>query len=507
MIEKKIIDRALRRPIKSSPFYDKLIGKAQNWDFIIEKNDQFSDTYDTMQFIKAGVIKYHKQLKDVADTLKAKTIPETVENNYRWLYEHFQYSLDDINKPQTLYTPQRAWKERYTGFDCKTFSLLASILLYNQGIEHKIRKIKQVHVNPGYWSHVFVVVPHNKKELIIDATKHTNTIDSNLITDKYDVPMKNLQHQWLGNPGISSGLSCPGNCSCQKNITFSNPGLGLSIGSFNINSLFSGGSGIGGFLSGLKCAGQHSYDENDLKITQKGMEVLFNGIIAAINNAVSKADFKELSLQVNKYFAMASLLILGAEGLIKEEPWLSGCTTSHIRVNIEMAKFYRDDAGAALNLWLSKFFNSELTDTAIKYSNKNRFFENQQILFCAKYELPKETIRRLINYTVRPMVTQVPAFEITPYVVQNAGNGSKIDIVQLLNGLTNVVASFKPTTNPDGSTYIPGQNDTYNPDKKTDNAGFGVMGWVLLAAGAGLAFTQLKDKPSPEAKKIQAKNK
>lgn len=207
------IDALLHRTLRSGSQFEGLIPPYQGSEHNFDKETDNSNTYDTLRFMAQWSNKYAYQMKRIAPLLKGATIQETVNNIYQFLYSHFQYKLD--GSLQNLYSPSAAWHFRKSGFDCKTYSLLASILLQNLKIPHSFRMVQQLGIMPGEWSHVYVIVPDKNIEYVIDATTHNNKQVS--FTKKHDYVMK---HLGLASP-YTSGLGC----ACQG-TPITNKGLG-----------------------------------------------------------------------------------------------------------------------------------------------------------------------------------------------------------------------------------------------------------------------------------------
>lgn len=199
-----LIDSQLYRNLQLGTAYEGLIPAYNHTDFPFDKTSDNSNTYDTLKFMSVWAYKYAHQMKKVAPLLKGVTLQETVNKIYAFLYSHFQYKLD--GETQNLMSPSAAWHFRKTGFDCKTYSILASTILQNLGIPHAFRMVQQAGIMPGEWSHVYVVVPNGNQELIIDATTHTNKQVS--YTQKHDYTMK---HRGLASPYVGAlGCACQG---------------------------------------------------------------------------------------------------------------------------------------------------------------------------------------------------------------------------------------------------------------------------------------------------------
>lgn len=207
-----LIDNLLYRPLKEGKEYEGLIPAYLGTRYNFDKETDNSNTYDTLKFMSEWANKYTGQMSKVAAKLKGKSLQETVNNVYQFLYSHFQYRLD--GQTQNLYSPSAAWRFRKQGFDCKTFSILGSEILQNLNIPHAFRMVQQAGIMPGEWSHVYVIVPNGNSHYIIDATTHNNKEVS--FTNKYDYKM---QHQGLASPYVTGlGCACQGNPITAKGL-------------------------------------------------------------------------------------------------------------------------------------------------------------------------------------------------------------------------------------------------------------------------------------------------
>lgn len=158
------INKALQRKLKSGTQYNRFFSDVScKSTFLGEGKTSFG-----LEQMKHWVLKYQNQTKKIANVLKGKTIPETILNIKTFLYDHIQYSADGWD--QNLRSPNCSWQTRQKGIDCKSFSVFAMSILLNLNVKGiKFRKITQP-TSPDNWSHVYVVVNYNNKELIIDAT-------------------------------------------------------------------------------------------------------------------------------------------------------------------------------------------------------------------------------------------------------------------------------------------------------------------------------------------------
>ncbi len=218
------VDKLLYRKIKSGAAYEKLIPKFENVVHHFDKKTDNSDTYDTLEYMAQWCKKYSYQMLKIAPLLKGKTVEETCNNVYQFLYWHFQYKLD--GEAQDLYSPSAAWHYRQKGFDCKTFSLLGAMILNNLGIDCSFRMVQQ---SSPFWSHVYVIVPNGSKYYVIDATTHDNK--EVRFSKKYD---KNMHHRGLANP-LASRLGCSCSGKQIRKTGLGNPGtMAQSVANFHL---------------------------------------------------------------------------------------------------------------------------------------------------------------------------------------------------------------------------------------------------------------------------------
>ncbi|MBW1296429.1 hypothetical protein [Aquimarina litoralis] len=183
----------LFRPLKSGKDYDSLLPKT----FCESTRLSSGNTETTVNHMIDWVRTHQKQTEKLSTVLKGRTLAETVTSIYDFLYHHIQYKADGTD--QLLRSPACGWYQRKEGIDCKSYSIFASSILTNLRISHIIRQVKQPFHFPEQFTHVYIVVPKNGKDLkkgyfVIDATKHENTEVQ--FTEKKDVFMS-LPHYGL----------------------------------------------------------------------------------------------------------------------------------------------------------------------------------------------------------------------------------------------------------------------------------------------------------------------
>ena len=189
------VNTALYREIKLSSEYDKYFEKVNCSSTFLGDGT----TTVGLQLMSEWAKKFQYQTKDISKKLKGNTLQKTVNNVYKFLYQHIQYQADGYE--QELKSPACSWKMRFTGIDCKSYSLFASTILSNLNIAHKFRKVVQPSA-PDRWSHVYVVIDNKDQELVIDGANHFNKEVEYL--QKHDMEIKD---QKLPYYGMNSALS------------------------------------------------------------------------------------------------------------------------------------------------------------------------------------------------------------------------------------------------------------------------------------------------------------
>lgn len=454
----------LYRPLQDGKQFEKLIPKPPGNKTASGKGD----TNYSIKEMEAMVNEFHPQMKEVANLLATSSLQSTLEAVKDFCYNTFQYKADGDD--QLLRSPSYAfWIDRKTGIDCKSYSIIASCILTNLGINHYIRKIKQPGYAPSEYTHVYVVVPMDQETnnlkngyYCIDGTLYEDDEPAHIETS--DILM--LNHYRLNAP--AQGL---------------NAGYSLS----NLTSL-------NNFITQLGCIGGSAYTEAKMKTYLAGMEKYFNGLITKINQAVIDKNDVAFAEAVNEYFGVSKLGVIGSKKKLSEG-W-NICSSNVIKVIIKAFSFYSDYSGQALTAWLEDNFVKDAQISLTKTYKTD--------LVIAQNGMGATSLGVTVDeplYYYEPKAKTINAFEITPYVANISGTTTSFDPIKYLSGLLTTLASFEPASNgnngnnPGGGLTDP--NTGGPPETKT--AGFGVLGWVLLAVGVGIAvkgFSELKTAKS-----------
>lgn len=156
-MNKNQIDVLLRRNISKGTQFDQYIDKKDN----TKQSLGVGDTLHGVRKMREWVLRFYPQVSRLTNFFKGNTLRATCENIKHFLYHNIQYSMD--KKLQQLRSPANSWENRFTGIDCKSYSVFASCILTNLGLKHYIRRIQQAHLNKGKFSHVYVIVPINQE--------------------------------------------------------------------------------------------------------------------------------------------------------------------------------------------------------------------------------------------------------------------------------------------------------------------------------------------------------
>jgi hypothetical protein len=183
------------REIRSGNEFNSLMPIPVGKEKEIRKNGTAYDTIDDMAQIVAT--KNH-QTQKLAEFLKGSTKEQSVRNVYNFLYNHIQYKQDAEGIEQ-LREPAVSWSDRKSGIDCDCFSIFASCLLTNLGIDHYIEMCA---ISPDPWfKHVYVIVPKKSNTdtssrenyWVVDACLHKFDQLAPNIIQKYSRFMRTVQ--------------------------------------------------------------------------------------------------------------------------------------------------------------------------------------------------------------------------------------------------------------------------------------------------------------------------
>jgi len=174
-----------KRQINQGPEYNYFFAGATYTDPILHKT---MDIDKTLEFMAKIVVEYNHETKKIADLLYNPDVYQFSKNIWHFVYQNIQYGPDKPNIEQ-LRSPKRTWADRHKGVDCDCMSIFISSILTNKNIPHYFRITKY---GRG-WQHVYVVVPHKGKEIIIDTVM--DSFDSEKpYTEKKDF------NPWTGKP-------------------------------------------------------------------------------------------------------------------------------------------------------------------------------------------------------------------------------------------------------------------------------------------------------------------
>ena len=231
------VDATLYRPIKKGDQYNKYFAGSGCEVQYLGKGD----TSFHVKKMKLWANKHAHHTKKIAlAEFGGKSLAETAKSIHQFLFWHLQYKMDGID--QNLKSPGCAWSTREIGLDCKSYSIFASTILKNLGIKHYFRKVKQPFFEPKLWSHVYVVIPKDQKNLRMPSKADYYVIDAT-VEDNNEVMFSQFKDELMSKVSLPAyGLAAPGalaGCSCtQKSIPRS---ITTSVPVTRSQSIFSSG--------------------------------------------------------------------------------------------------------------------------------------------------------------------------------------------------------------------------------------------------------------------------
>lgn len=158
------MERKARGIKEDGSLYDCMFEEPPGVDETVKSGAELNDT---IEMLPEKVWQYNYQARRIAAGLKDidGNVRKTCENIWKFLTKHIAYKPDQKGKEQVR-SVWRLWRDRLG--DCDCFSFFTSCVLSVLGVSHKFR-ITEYEKGTGGFQHIYVVVPHNGKEITIDA--------------------------------------------------------------------------------------------------------------------------------------------------------------------------------------------------------------------------------------------------------------------------------------------------------------------------------------------------
>jgi hypothetical protein len=142
--------------------FNHLIKRADGQEIYLKNGNVIETVENCIDLIAS----HHREVEDLARTLKGSSLKETCRNIFNFSYTYLQYHKDDDGTEQ-LRTPARSWLDGQikfkqkgnlsAGIDCDDYSIFVGSLLKNFGIPFKLRITK--YDGKKNFQHIYVVVP------------------------------------------------------------------------------------------------------------------------------------------------------------------------------------------------------------------------------------------------------------------------------------------------------------------------------------------------------------
>lgn len=464
---------ALIRDLKNGKEYNALFPTPKNKKVVLGNGD----THTSIKLIIDWALKSNHEVKLVAPKLQKSSLDATCFSIHDFLFNHFQYKAD--GEAQLLRSPARAWKDRYDGIDCKSYSIIASCILLQLGIKHYIRKIKQPAFAPENFTHVYVIVPANQTTSSLASGYYTidgtlrSTQEPNYIETK-DFFMDKFKHYGLNGVHSQQGLN-----------------------GFSFNDIKS-------LVSGIDCIGGSAYSDTRLNSNITKFNTFFENIIEDINNDVKFNDSKDVGLLFAEFKASAELL---KQTFVKKKASMNwnSCSSRNFDATLKIINFFISISEVSLREWIKSNFDIINLNYNVFTAINKPASESWEIIYGIWGASLSETITVTESYSkLSPKQKEIRAFELNKYLVDSTKQNN-FDINTFLQGLSTVLVSFSGNntgTVDENGQVVYDENNT----PKTTNAGMGYLfGGLALTGLAVWGFSKIKDtgKGSTTARTIK----
>ena len=198
------INNSLYRPLRDGTLYAPYIPASDCSSKLLGRGD--TSFAITNMAATARKYQHHTKLLTLRFFSSYKSLYSLCSALHQFLFWHFQYAID--GDAQLLRSPACSWASRYSGIDCKSYTIFGSTVLLNLGIKHYMRRIVQPSHPDGY-THVYLVIPKNQKTANLNSGYYV--IDGTINTEK-ELPY--LKHDDIlmsssANQSVGKALSAP----------------------------------------------------------------------------------------------------------------------------------------------------------------------------------------------------------------------------------------------------------------------------------------------------------
>lgn len=168
------------RTISDGSKYDHLFPAPDLKATVLKKDGSVEDT---VQMMKRIIKQYSHQVRDLAKILKGRTIRESAENVFNFVFKYIKYNVE---KGEQLRTPAYTWYcaqvcarqgdqfDAKNSADCDCMAIFCGSLFYEMKIPFALRiaAYKDIYGSVGNWQHVYVIVYGDGETITCDPVTH-----------------------------------------------------------------------------------------------------------------------------------------------------------------------------------------------------------------------------------------------------------------------------------------------------------------------------------------------
>ncbi len=495
----------LYRPLIPKSVFQKYIPKSGC-------NPNYIGSGDTgYSLMKMADVVYNNvyQGSKLSTVLQQKTLAETCASIHNFLYNNFQYKVDESD--QILRSLSCSWAERETGIDCKSFSISASIILSNLGLSHAFRRVKQPTFIPEQFTHVYVIVYNDQQNkdiskgyYVIDGTLPTMDEVAYITKDDFQINVSGLGY--YGGLGVdpATALAVSDQIKSQLKDIFKDIFKKFGPQIENIKNAIS----KVGFWKAFSC-NTNAFGDDVLQRNLSQQADFLRLVIERINEAVAihlnsprpfSADYNPVGEARNKAWIDMYNVFSTIYGYRHHKSWSSECTKANLVVAYKHAEdvLIRRFNNQVLQPYLDTYFDITLLPSVqIDFNNCRNVPVGETCCGPNDCQYYRPNIGAFVphKYTLKQGVTNIPLLEFTAPVV-NVLKGNTTSVIDIIDSFKTLLPIVSGGYNNSGGGSTIDFNNPQNPNYSGGTTGktnlFGANNLILGGLILGVLFYGFK---------------